>query len=403
METPRHPRRFRRRLLAVMVGVGLLPLLGWGVASHVLTGRVLALRVGHLDELLARAEERTNDPVAEEALRQDIAAARVNLAQAELARRTLARLLPRALLLALGGSAALLAAAALLVGRQLGRPVALLVDGMSRYANGDLAYRIEETGGAPDEMAFLVQQFNRMGDDLARQRARLEVTEALAAWQGVARGLAHELKNPLTAMRMALGRLTRSGEGIPAVEERTRRLEATGLLEREIDVLLRLAQSFSTFAKLPSPQKRRTELGPVLADVCALYGTQSPVPLDCHLPAELALEADPELLRRAFGNLVKNALEASSPGADPVTVTVDEERGMVRIEIADRGVGIGEIIEGARLSASLGTTKREGSGLGLPIAHKILHEHGGSLRLEPRDGGGTLAVILLPCRREVTA
>lgn len=385
-----------------MVGAGLLPLLGWGLVNHVLTGRVLALRVGHLDALLARAEERPGDSAADVELRQDLAAARVNLAQAELARRSLARLLPRTLLAALGASALLLAAVALLVGRQLAHPIASLVDGMERYASGDLTFRIPEGRGAPDEMAFLVRQFNRMGDDLAAHRRRLEVSEAIAAWQGVARGLAHELKNPLTAMRMAVARLTR-GAGASATDEMTRRQEATGLLEREIDVLLRLAQSFSTFAKLPSPQKRRIELGPILTDVCALYRTQSPVPFECSVPGAVVLDADPELLRRALGNLVKNAVEASRPEGGPVTVSVGEERGTVRIEIADRGVGIGEVIEGQRLSASLGTTKREGSGLGLPIAHKILHEHDGSVRLEPREGGGTRVVVLLPSRREAAS
>ena len=77
-------------------------------------------------------------------------------------------------------------------------------------------------------------------------------------------------------------------------------------------------------------------------------------------------------------------------------VTAHQEPGSLRLEVSDRGCGIGKILEGAALARSLGTTKAEGSGLGLPMAHRIVHEHGGSLRLEPRDGGGTRALVLLP-------
>jgi two-component system nitrogen regulation sensor histidine kinase NtrY len=392
------PRRFRRRLLAVMLILGLLPLLTWAAASRILATRVLAVRTAQLEVLLSRVDAQLAAKAADPALRAEVAAARLNLAQTELARRSLAHLMPRLLVFTLVASAALLCLAAFVLGRQLARPVELLADGMARYARGDLAHRLPVSAGRADELQLLVRQFNRMGDELAAQRARLEVSEAIAAWQGVARALAHELKNPLTAMRMAIARLARSEAApaaAPAVSAEARQRESLALVEDQIEVLLRLAQSFSAFAKLPAPELQMIEIRPIVEGVCALYRHASPVPVACDVPAA-ALRADAGLLTRALGNLVKNAVEASAPGGEPVLVSACVEEGSLRIEVKDRGCGIGKLLEGAALARSLGTTKAEGSGLGLPIAHRIVHEHGGSLRIEPRDGGGTKAVVRLP-------
>ncbi len=400
MDAATTPRRFRRRLLVVMLTLGLLPLLAWAVASQVLTTRVLAVRTAQLDGLLSRVDEQLDATATAPALRDELEATRLNLVQAELARRSLSHLMPRLLVFTLAASGVLLSLAAFVIGRQLAQPVELLADGMARYARGDLAHRLPVSDGHADELQLLVRQFNRMGDELAAQRARLEVSEAIAAWQGVARSLAHELKNPLTAMRMAVARLTRP-ETTPAVaaDAETRRRESLALVEGQIDTLLRLAQSFSAFAKLPAPELRTIDVRPLVEDVCALYRHTSPVPLECDV-ATATLHADAGLLSRALGNLVKNAVEASTPGGEPVRVSARDERGSLRIEVSDRGCGIGRVLEGAALARSLGTTKAEGSGLGLPMAHRIVHEHGGSLRLEPREGGGTLAVIHLPLRSD---
>jgi two-component system nitrogen regulation sensor histidine kinase NtrY len=400
MDAPATPRRFRRRLLALMLTLGLSPLLAWGVASHLLTTQVLALRPARFDRLLAQIDERLGRTPSDEVLRQELVATRLNLAQAELARRSLARLMPRLLLVMLAITALVLALAAALVGRQLARPQELLAMGMARYARGDLAHRIPDLGGSSvDEMQFLVRQFNRMGDELAAQRARLEVSEALAAWQGVARSLAHELKNPLTAMRMAVGRLTRLAAAPHAQGAAERHDESVVLIDRQIEALLRLAQSFAAFAKLPAPELRPIELAPVVTDVCSLYRHTSPVAIEDVVAPGIVVQADAELLGRALGNLVKNAVEASQAQGEPVRVAVSVDGRRLSIEVIDGGRGVGTLIEGTALARSLGTTKAEGSGLGLPIAHKIIHEHGGALRLEPRPEGGTRAVVELPLER----
>jgi two-component system, NtrC family, nitrogen regulation sensor histidine kinase NtrY len=382
MDDHRTGRRFRSSLLAVMLAAGLLPLAGGGVLVGFGLSRMLSLSLGRLDPLLERAQESSGDPE----ISRDLSQARVDLLQAELARRSLARLAPWALLAALVVSAALLAAAAVALGRALSRPVERLAKGMLQVAAGDLSVRVPEEGGE-NELRLLVRQFNRMTAELEAQRTRLQLTEELAAWQNVARGLAHELKNPLTAMRMAVARVARLGSP-PAAE-------SAQLLAEQIDVLLRMTESFSQFARLPAPRKVPVDLAELLRETTTLYASGAPVPVEC-ASDPLRLDADPDQLRRAFGNLIKNALEASRPGDGPVEIDAREHAGKARVLVRDAGAGIPARLDGAQLLRSLGTTKPQGSGLGLPIAQKIVHEHGGTLVLEPREGRGAQAVVELP-------
>jgi signal transduction histidine kinase len=115
-------------------------------------------------------------------------------------------------------------------------------------------------------------------------------------------------------------------------------------------------------------------------------------------PAQPAtVQADPDQLRRALGNLVKNAIEAQ-PAPARVEVSIEGGDAWVRVLVRDHGAGVAKSIEGPELMAGLRSGKRDGAerGLGLPIAHKIIHDHGGRLRLEPASPRGTLAVVELP-------
>lgn len=390
----RPPRRFRRRMLAAMLAVGLLPLAGFGLATYAALGRFLSVSLAPLEDALDRASSELDRRGAPRDASLD--QARLFLAQAELARQALARRGPPLFLGGLLVAAALFTGVAVLLGRSLARPIALLTDGMLRYARGDLSHQVPEPRGpGGDELHFLIQQFNRMGGELEAQRERLKVTEQLAAWQEVARALAHELKNPLTAMRMALARMERAagregGDAGGAVPE------SLALLKEEVEVLMRMAQSFSDLARLPPASPERLDLGPLLEEVCALYQHPSNVPVTCERTGELLVRADPHQLRRAFGNLIKNAVEASGPQDGPVRVEARAEGNRVRVLVIDGGPGIGQTLEGGRLPGTVVSTKPGGSGLGLPISQKILHDHGGTLRLEPLPGRGTRAVVELP-------
>jgi signal transduction histidine kinase len=188
-------------------------------------------------------------------------------------------------------------------------------------------------------------------------------------------------------MRLAIARVARLGSQ-PAAE-------SAQLLAEQIDVLLRMTESFSQFAKLPAPRKVPLDLADLLRETSSLYSGGAPVAIECSADS-LRLDGDPDQLRRAFGNLIKNALEASRPGDGPVEVTARADGPRARVLVRDRGAGIPARLDGSQLLRSLGTTKPQGSGLGLPIAQKIVHEHGGTLLLEPREGRGAQAVVELP-------
>lgn len=162
---------------------------------------------------------------------------------------------------------------------------------------------------------------------------------------------------------------------------------------------MRMTRSFSDFARLPAPRFQPVALRSLLAEVCALYEGTASVAVELQPGPEPTLSADPDGLRRLFGNLVKNATEASPPGAAPVRLSIETLATSIRVAVRDGGSGIPEVLEGPALTRGLFSTKPEGSGLGLPISQKIAHEHGGALRLEPAPGGGTLAVVELPLTR----
>lgn len=394
----RPPLRFRRRLLAVMLVTGLVPLVLLAVLAQDALERVLSVSIAPVERVLEDvSSELERRGVPPDTLNE----ARLNLAQAELARQALVRRVPAFIAVLVLVAAAVLAGAAVLLGRALTRPIVTLTEGMWAYARGDLSVRLPASEPPRDELQFLLARFNRMGQELLAQRERLKTAEQIAAWQDVARALAHELKNPLTAMKLSLARLSRTDASAPP--DPTRIAEAVALLQEEVDLLMRMTQSFSTFARLPAPRFQPVALRPLLAEVCALYQGTSPVPVEL-APASggmddaaLALRADPDGLRRLFGNLVKNATEASPPGASPVRVAIEApEAAAVRVTIRDGGPGVSSVLEGPALTRGLFSTKPGGSGLGLPISQKITHEHGGTLRLEPVPGGGTLATVVLP-------
>jgi two-component system, NtrC family, nitrogen regulation sensor histidine kinase NtrY len=422
----RPPRRFRRRLLLVLLLAGVGPLAVWGLVGRSIVDRALSVAppvgplLGQAAEVIEGAGQGrgasagsgsagsaaplASPTMTTAALLENLRAAELHLAQAELARRRLLDMAPRYFLAALVLSAVLVAGSAWLLGRRLSRPVESLAEGMARFARGDLDHEVRVPAARGDELDFLARELNGMGRELASQRVRLASTEKLAAWRDVARAMAHDLKNPLTAMRMAMGRLARPGRTEAAAAE------AVSLLQQELDVLIRMTQSFSDFARLPDPVRRPLELGALLQDLAALYREErADIPIEVRVAAPATVLADADQLRRAFGNLIKNAVEASRPGDGPVEVSLEPvgaaaPPSVVRVAVRDAGAGIPAPIEGGELIRGLASKKAAGrSGLGLPIAHKIFHDHGGGLRLAPRAPRGTEALVELPRAGAATA
>jgi len=216
-----------------------------------------------------------------------------------------------------------------------------------------------------------------------------------AAWSEVARRIAHEIKNPLTPIRLAAERILRQTTG---VDGKSRAVIEAGCaaIVAHVSGLKELVDAFHQYARMPSVNPRPTRIDVLLREVAALYvGVRDGLEIDLSWEAgERTVLVDPVLLRQALVNLLDNAVEAmEGPGTIVVRGTVDGSD--LTIEILDEGVGLPTEDTGI-LTQPFFSTKGRGSGMGLALVHRIVSDHGGSLELRPRPSGGAAARIVLP-------
>jgi signal transduction histidine kinase len=257
------------------------------------------------------------------------------------------------------------------------------------------AWGMEELEGVLRAMAGQIGTV--IGQLQQSQREALRA-EQLAAVGQLAAGMAHELRNPLMAMKILVQ--AASDQGSPALLE-GRDLE---VLEEEITRLERLVQTFLDFARPPQPEKRPCAVQPLLESVVDLVSAragQQGVRLECALPREpLVVQADAGQLRQVVLNLVLNALDAV-PGGGTVrlqlTAPARGARGNRRLtlRVADTGRGLPADL-GPRIFEPFVSTKQTGLGLGLSICKRMLEGHGGSIEAADRPGGGAVFTVRLP-------
>jgi nitrogen fixation/metabolism regulation signal transduction histidine kinase len=279
--------------------------------------------------------------------------------------------------------------------RRITRPVEALTAGVRRVAQGERHVRVEAPGSG--EVGVLVEAFNRMLSDLEATTQRLLASERVAAWQEVARRLAHEVKNPLTPIRMSLETL------LAAHAERNPRFdglfrESAGVVLEEVERLRRIVDEFSRFARLPKPERQPLDLSELARGVLALYASP---PEGVELVAELApqapVSADRDQLTQVLVNLVKNAEEALAGAGRGGTVWVRTRLlpGEAVLEVEDTGPGVPPE-ERARILEPYVTGKAGGTGLGLAISSRIVQEHGGRLEVGGESGRGARFSVFLP-------
>ncbi|MBN1836010.1 MAG: HAMP domain-containing protein [Spirochaetales bacterium] len=282
------------------------------------------------------------------------------------------------------------------------QPIVSLEEATRRVAEGDFSFRI--LSRSADELSLLVSSFNRMVGELSSSREKLRQTEKIAAWQEIAQRMAHEIKNPLTPIKLSAQRLlrryaaeVRSG----ADREFSRVLEASvSAIVHEVDNLNDLLVEFREFARLPAPRPEPFALRPLVEEVSAMYDNPaSGIRVDAsHVPEALHITADRGQIKQVFANLFKNAM-AAMPQGGPISVRAGavqrDGRGYCRIWIRDSGSGIEESISG-RIFDPYFTTKRDGTGLGLTIVERIVFDHHGFIRFESQVDAGTTFIIDLP-------
>ncbi|HEX9124911.1 MAG TPA: ATP-binding protein, partial [Methylomirabilota bacterium] len=229
--------------------------------------------------------------------------------------------------------------------------------------------------------------------------------QRLAAWREVAQRIAHEIKNPLTPIQLSAQRLRRRLSTNRSPEEKQLLEEATATIVQEVEGLKQLVDEFSRFARMPALQPRATDLGRLLEGVVVLYRESHPgLSIKASFSPDLPpLDVDPDQIKRAVLNLVDNAVEAVG-GAGVVTVDTTwlPESRRARIVVADDGPGI-PAEDKERLFLPYFSTKAGGTGLGLPIVHQIITDHGGTIWVEDGAPLGTRFVVELPVGRLAAA
>jgi len=296
-------------------------------------------------------------------------------------------LLVAAVVLAVLGLAFL---AATLIARSTARPLSDLADALERVARGDLDARVSPAGAR--ELRTLGAAFNAMAQRLATAREGLAKAEREAAWRRAASQIAHEIKNSLTPMRLSLARVERRLKTMPP-ETRDAIQHSLGVLLQEIEDLARMADHFSEYARLPEPRFEPLDLAEVAGAAAALHedaAVRADIAAGCRLP----VRGDRLLLSRALHNLILNAREAGPPGAT-VEVRAAAAGSRAIVEVLDRGAGVPASVLGREFEPYV-SSKARGSGLGLALVRDIALQHGGTVTLEQRDGGGACARLSLP-------
>lgn len=284
-----------------------------------------------------------------------------------------------------------------LIALRITRPIESLVEGAVAIAGGDFDHQIPQTG--KDEIAMLINAFNYMTHELQENQKKLITAIRMAEWQEVARRIAHEIKNPLTPIALSIESLQRSyrdkDDNLDEIFN-----ESTQTILEEVRNLQRIVDEFSAFARLPRLRKEWMDLAELMESTVSLYenlreNVQIKLIFENEIPQ---VYADTEQLRRAFSNLIKNAMDAMPEGGD-LTVRLQlehvNEKGFVILEFMDTGIGISEE-NLKKLFIPYYSTKKKGTGLGLSIVEKIISEHKGTIRAESLEGIGSRFIIRLP-------
>lgn len=247
-----------------------------------------------------------------------------------------------------------------------------------------------------DEVGLLVTEYNKMIQALELSLNKLSEVERQGAWREMAKQVAHEIKNPLTPMRLSLQHLEYAMSRNDAnIEEKIKKTIA--LLIRQIDSLSSMAEEFSSFAKMPEPTMQHTNFTEVLLDAVALMEREMGYTIHCDIPAEnIEMQADPHQLGRVFNNLFKNAIQAIPEGrAAVVTVGVSLSDSTFTVTVTDNGKGIPQELYDKIFSPNF-STKNSGMGLGLAISKKIVEQFGGQIDFVSKDQVGTTFTLIFP-------
>ncbi len=247
-----------------------------------------------------------------------------------------------------------------------------------------------------DEIGALVKDYNQKLEELEFAANQLAKSERESAWREMAKQVAHEIKNPLTPMKLSVQQLLRTYDpDDPKSGEKLKKV-SNSIIE-QIDALTRIANEFSNFAKMPNPSEEEVDLVALIKGVIEVFTTDDGVSIELQsTKSKIAVLADKNQLLRVFNNLIKNAIQAQSETADcRINISLNLIGKEVHVEVKDNGVGI-DPSEQSKIFVPYFTTKSTGTGLGLAMVKQIIENHKGTIDFESTPGVGTSFIITLP-------
>jgi len=287
-------------------------------------------------------------------------------------------------------------AVAIFVANSITRPISDIGDSMKLVKLGNnkpLKWNND------DELGELIKQYNEMIKKLEESTHLLAKSEREGAWREMAKQVAHEIKNPLTPMKLSIQYMLHAYQRSPAdIEPLLKRVSKT--LIEQIDSLAQIANEFSNFAKMPVAENFKFLLNDLTASVHGLFGNESQeMDVSLHLPEQkFHVYADKNHLTRVLNNLIKNAIQAipdDREGKISVSLYKKEGSKTAVIQVKDNGTGISDEMK-EKVFVPNFTTKNSGTGLGLAISKNIMDSFKGEIYFETEVGVGTSFFIELP-------
>lgn len=282
---------------------------------------------------------------------------------------------------------------AIIVANWVTNPLQMLQERFSKINLGQSNQRISYNQN--DEIGALVKSYNQKIEELEFAAQQLAQSERESAWRDMAKQVAHEIKNPLTPMKLSVQHLMRSFD--PTDEKSHEKInKVSQSLIEQIDVLTKIANEFSNFAKMPKPQFEQVDVVQIIRSSAELFKQSTAAKISNQLPDNCFIKGDKEQLLRVFNNLIKNSLQAiSDKDNGQIGIRLKIEDSLVKIAVTDNGTGISEE-QKQKIFTPHFTTKSTGSGIGLAMVKQIILNHGGNIYFESEENKGTCFFIELP-------
>ena len=282
---------------------------------------------------------------------------------------------------------------------KLTKPIINLISASENISKGVLDSKVPDTE-VDEEFSKLNKNFNNMIDRLKKQQDKLLVSERYSAWESVARKLAHEIKNPLTPIQLSIDRIREKYQK-KIIEGKDEFKDYLETINRQIKDIENLVNEFSSFARMPSPLFKEIDINKVVNRAVNFYKMSSKnLILLNELNNLKIINGDEEQLYRVFINLIKNSEDSISELKEKnkefkgkIELEIKDNRDYIVIELVDNGIGIDDT---NKIMTPYFTTKKNGTGLGLPIVSKIINEHSGDISIYNLKDTGVKVRINLP-------